>query len=234
MSQRRRKTVSALWPALLACAAVQAETTTHEAIRDTVRQYAETHHVDPGIETEVEVGRLDSRLKLAACDQPIEGFDSPNGLRNGRGVIGVRCTGSTPWKLYVPVSIATLEAVVVARRPLVRGQTLTAGDLSLEQMDTNRLHKAYYTRVEDVVGLRSKRAVAAGKPIYANQLKREQLVRRGSRVAIVANTGGLLVTMSGKALADGGRGDRIRVENLDSGRVITGTVSGRGVIQVAH
>jgi flagella basal body P-ring formation protein FlgA len=234
MIKQRRKTVGTFWLSLLICAPLQAETTSHQAIRETVRQHAETYHAADDITTEVEVGRLDSRLKLDACDQPIEAFDSPNGLRNGRGVIGVRCPGSTPWKLYVPVSIATLEDVVVARRPLVRGQALTAADLALEPIDTNRLHKAYFTRVEDVVGLRSKRAVSAGEPVYASQLKREQLVRRNSRVAIIANTGGLLVTMSGKALADGGRGDRIRVENLDSGREVTGTVTGRGVIEVAH
>jgi len=44
----------------------------------------------------------------------------------------------------------------------------------------------------------------------------------------------LLVTMRGKALADGGRGDRIRVENSKSGRVVTGTVSGRGIIHVTE
>jgi flagella basal body P-ring formation protein FlgA len=38
--------------------------------------------------------------------------------------------------------------------------------------------------------------------------------------------------MRGKALADGGRGDRIRVKNLNSGRIISGTVSGRGLVQV--
>ena len=37
-----------------------------------------------------------------------------------------------------------------------------------------------------------------------------------------------------KALADGSRGDRIRVKNLNSGRVVTGTVTGNGVIQVPN
>ena len=71
-------------------------------------------------------GSLDSRLKLAACDQPLATYDSPNGLNGGRGVVGVRCNGSKPWKIYVPVRIALMESVVVSRRAIVRGQELSA------------------------------------------------------------------------------------------------------------
>ena len=140
--------------------------------------------------------------------------------------------GSKPWKLYVPVRIAVLEQIVVSRRPVVRGHTLTTADVMLSEVDTSGLHKAYFTRLEDVVGLRTKRSIGGGKTLHAGLLRREQLVKRGAQVEIVANTGGLHVTMRGKALDDGGRGDRIRAKNLNSGRVITGTVSGRGVIQV--
>ena len=99
---------------------------------------------------EVTVGGLDSRLKLAACDQPLETYNSPNGLNGGRGVVGVRCNGSKPWKIYVPVKIALMESVVVSRRPLVRGQALRADDLMLSEVDVSGMHKAYFTRIEDV------------------------------------------------------------------------------------
>lgn len=237
MRNHRRKTDGLALVAtllLLLADVAAAATTPHADIRDTARLHALADAENPGGRIEVSVGDLDSRLRLAQCDQQLEAFDSPNGLRNGRGVVGVRCNGSKPWKLYVPVQIATFETIVVTRRPVVRGQSLGRNDVTLEESDTSQLHKAYFTRVEDVVGLRTKRALAAGKPIYAGVLKREQLVRRGSTVEIIADTGGLLVTMRGKALADGGRGDRIRVENSKSGRVVTGTVSGRGIIHVTE
>ena len=132
----------------------------------------------------------------------------------------------------MPVTIALMEEVVVTRHPIVRGQALRAADLALSETDVSRLHKAYFTRIDDVVGLRSKRAVRAGQTLHAGLLRREQLVKRGAQVQIVADTGGLYVTMRGKALADGGLGDRIRVKNLNSGRVVSGTVRGRGVIEV--
>jgi flagella basal body P-ring formation protein FlgA len=236
MGNFRQKTDVAAY--LLACVAVfsssagWAEYQSHDSIRDAARQHALAETQALSGNPQVSVGRLDSRLKLNACDQPLQTYDSPNGLSKGRGVVGVRCDGEKPWKLYVPVRVALLENVVVSRRPLVRGQTLGAGDVVLSEVDTSKLHKAYFTRVEDVIGLRSKRAVAGGKTLHAGLLAREKLVKRGSLVEIVANVSGLHVTMRGKALSDGGRGDRVRVKNLNSGRTVSGTVSARGVIRV--
>jgi flagella basal body P-ring formation protein FlgA len=205
---------------------------------DNIRAAAEQHVLDniddlPG-RIEVKVGSLDSRLRLAECDRALETYDSPNALSGGRGVVGVRCEGSKPWKLYVPVQIAVIDEVVVTRRSVVRGETLQADDLMLSEMDTSRLRKAYFTRIEDAVGLRSKRSIASGSVLHAGLLKRVKLVKRGSKVEIIANLEGLDVRMRGEALADGGRGDRIRVKNLSSGRVVTGTVTDSGVVHVLN
>jgi flagella basal body P-ring formation protein FlgA len=236
MTAYRQKTDVAALVLLLAAAssvpAASADIQSHASIREAVHEHALAEAATLPGRAEITVGSIDSRLKLSACDQPLQTFDSPNGLRRGRGVVGVRCDGSKPWKLFVPVRIALLEQIVISRRPMVRGQTLTAADVSLSEVDTTGLHKAYFTRVEDVIGLRTKRSVGSGKTLHAGLLRREQLVKRGAQVQIVADTGGLHVTMRGKALADGGLGDRIRVKNLNSGRVVSGTVRGRGVIEV--
>lgn len=207
---------------------------THASIREAARQHVAASTDRFTARPEVKVGDLDSRLRLAACDEPLETYDSPNGLNGGRGVVGVRCTGSRPWKIYVPVTIALIDEVVVTRRAVVRGQTLRAADLALRETDVSRLHKAYFTQIDDVVGLRSKRAVQAGQTLHAGLLRREQLVRRGKSVSIVASISGLRVSMRGKALADGGRGDRIPVENLNSGRVVSGIVTGNGLVEVLN
>jgi len=206
----------------------------HAGIRDAARQHVAASADRFAARAEISVGRLDSRLKLTACDEPLETYDSPNGLNRGRGVVGVRCDGSKPWKIFVPVTIALIESVVTTRRPLVRGQTVRADDLVLSETDVSRLHKAYFTRIEDVVGLRAKRAIGSDKTLHAGLLKREQLVERGKTVSILADLSGLQVSMRGKAMADGGYGDRIRVKNLKSGRVISGTVAGNGLVKVLN
>lgn len=206
----------------------------HDSIREAARLHVLADADRFTGRPEVTVGSLDSRLRLAACDRPLTSYDSPNGLNGGRGVVGVRCEGSKPWKLYVPVHVALMDQVVVNRQPVVRGQAVQPDDLMLSEVDTSTLHKAYFTRIEDVVGLRSRRDIVTGTTLHAGLLQRAKLVKRGSQVEIVAITGGLQVRMRGKALADGGHGDRIRVKNLNSGRVVTGTVAGSGVIEVLN
>jgi len=234
-----RQITGALGLLLLAIAAPPASagvsaTESHDNIRAAAEQHVLDRIDDLQGRVEVKVGSLDSRLRLAECDLALETYDSPNALSGGRGVVGVRCEGSKPWKLYVPVRIAVIDEVVVTRRSVVRGETLQADDLTLSEMDTSRLRKAYFTRIDDAIGLLSKRSIASGSVVHAGLLKRANLVKRGSKVEIIANFDGLDVRMRGEALADGGRGDRIRVKNLSSGRVVTGTVSGSGVVHVMN
>lgn len=237
MGNKRRILVTVVALALV-CTGAGATTTEDHQSHASIRAAAERHALTGADRldgrAEVEVGRLDSRLRLAACDRPLETFDSPNGLNRGRGVVGVTCSGSTPWKIYVPVRLALIDAVVVTRRPVVRGQALTAADLMLDEVDIAAQRHPVYRRIEDVIGLRSKRQLDSGDILHANLLKRARLVRRGGAVQIVAAGDGLLVSMRGEAMGDGGRGDRVRVKNLASGRVITGTVIRRGVIEVVH
>jgi len=219
---------------LLASTAVAAENyQAHDTIRSAAREHALAQVENLPGEVEVTAGKLDRRLRLAACEVPLSAYDSPNGLKPGRNVVGVRCDGEKPWKLYVTIHIATSERVVVAVRPIGRGHMISADDVRTEMRDTSKLRKAFFSDPEATLGLRAKRTIAAGRILEASLLERRRLIRRGSTVQILANDAGLRVAMKGKALADGARGDRIRVRNLSSGREITGEVVGSGVIRVA-
>jgi len=204
----------------------------HEGIRETARLHALDKAAGMSGAIEVTTGKLDRRLRLAACEVPLSAYDSPNGIKPGRNVVGVRCEGKKPWKIYVTVNIATVEPVVVSTRPISRGQLIGLADLRVEERDTGRLHKAYYNDVSSLIGLRAKRNIAAGRVLEAGLLERRQLVKRGSAVEIIASQGPLQVRMKGEALANGSQGDRIRIRNLSSGRAITGEVVGPGVIRV--
>ncbi len=229
------------WPWLL-CLLILAATTragndtteSHQRIREAARAHVLARADQLPGQIEVKIARLDPRLRLRRCERPLETYDSPNGLRPGRNVVGVRCTGQHPWKLYVTVDIATLQPVVVAARPLARGQQVSAADLRIEQRDTARLHQAFYTQIHDLVGQRARRQIAAGRILHPGLLERRRLVRRGGTVQIVVQRGPLQVRMQGKALQNGALGDRIRVRNQASGREITGEVIAAGTVRVAH
>ncbi len=204
-----------------------------DRIREAARLHVLARAEDFPGEVRVTTSRLDSRLRLPRCEAPLATYDSPNGLRPGRNVVGVRCDTPRPWKLYVTVNVATLEPVVVAARALARGQTIAAGDLRLEKRDTSRLHRAYFTDIAGLLGQRTRRQVAAGRLLHPGLVERRRLVRRGTLVQLLARHGALQVRVKGKALEDGTLGDRIRVRNTASGRTVTGEVVASGVVAVS-
>lgn len=179
----------------------------------------------------VRPGRLDPRLRLARCDEPLGAFESPSGLKAGSTVVGVACEGSRPWRLFVPVKISLPAEVVALARPVRRGDTLAAGDLILRQADLAKLRGQYFLDTNGLVGQRLKRHVRANAILTASMVAADRLVERGSRVMILSRAGGIEVSVAGKALRHGGRGDQIRVKNLASGRTVSAVVVDRGTVR---
>ncbi|MGD2119595.1 MAG: flagellar basal body P-ring formation chaperone FlgA [Chromatiales bacterium] len=181
----------------------------------------------------IESGKLDHRLRLAQCDQPLTTFESPNTRPSGSTTIGVRCDGNTPWKLYVPVTIQVLKNIVVLKQPVSRNAILRKADLHLLEKDISDLYRGYYTRIDQLAGKHAKRAMKSGTVITPSQVKNPLAVKRGSVVTILADLNGIQVRMKGKALKSGSAGDWIKVRNLSSDRTIEGQILSAGVIQVA-
>ena len=59
-----------------------------------------------------------------------------------------------------------------------------------------------------------------------------KVIRRGTRVSIVATAPGFEIRAVGKALMDGGMGDVITVRNLRSKRQVDAVVARAGVVEV--
>ena len=190
-------------------------------------------HVGPSARrTEVRAGPLDVRLRLANCDKPLQAF-----LRRGtriaaRTIVGVRCAGTKPWKVYVPVDVIVTAKVVVAARTLPRGHLLTEEDLAVEDRDVTRALSGYVTVPAQVLGQRLKSQLLSGRMLTPALLEADKLVRRGQMVTLMVNNGGIAIRMTGRALSDGALNQRIRVENLNSGRIVEGIVRSRENVEI--
>ena len=203
-----------------------------EAIRQTARQFALGLVASDGVEARVEAAPLDRRLRLPACDKPLAAFASPGGRGSTRPSIGVRCDGSSPWSLFVPVTIERLGEVVVTARPVARGQTLTAEDLKLAERDLGNLHSGYLTRLDQAIGQRATRDLPAEAELASSALSAPTAIKRGAEVTIVASDELFDVRMRGIALAAGAVGQRIRVRNATSKRELDAVVVSEGLVQV--
>ncbi len=182
--------------------------------------------------TTVKAGTLDPRHRLALCSKPLEPY-----LRRGtriaaRTIVGVRCSGEKPWKLFVPVDVVVSEGVLVATRTLPRGHLLVADDLAVEQRDVSRSSSGYVSDPKHILGQRLKAQLIAGRMLTPAMLQADIAVRRGQTVTLSISSGGIDIQTSGKALMDGAIDQRIRVENSSSGRVIEGIVRSRELVEV--
>ena len=62
-----------------------------ENIRTAVRDYAIAEVGTEADGVHIEVGRLDPRLRLAACSHPLDTYFSPGARNIGHTTVGVRC-----------------------------------------------------------------------------------------------------------------------------------------------
>jgi flagella basal body P-ring formation protein FlgA len=183
-------------------------------------------------EPEISVNHLDSRLLLSECLQPLEVFSSPTERFIGRSTVGVRCTGSRPWTLYVQANIKAYTEVLVTTRTIRRGEHLNTSDFTLEKRDLSVLPKNYLSLPEEADGLVVKRPVQRGSVLISSILEAPKLVRRGQAINLLAVRNGIQVRSKGKALSDGTSGQRVRVKSLNSNRIIEGIVIDEGTVKV--
>lgn len=198
-------------------------------IAETARKFLLSQDFNSPYPAEVTVLKLDSRLKLAPCQQPLGAelaFGTP---RNGRQSVKVHCAGPKPWALLVPAKVLVYQDVVVATRTIARGTLLTKTDLQLEKRPSSELRGAVFERVDPLIRMRTRSQIQAGKPLRAQQIKPQVLIARGEIVTLSTVTSQLSVRTRVEALEDGGLGDRVKLRNRVSGRVVEATVKGRGI-----
>ncbi len=201
-------------------------------IAATAEKFLRERTAGSGQRTSVKVGALDARLLLPLCEMDLEGFMRRGTKISKRTIVGVRCTSSRPWTVYVPVNVFVSARVYTARRTLPRNHLLTAADLKVDERDVSGLSSGYLSDEKQLVGHRLKQQVIAGRIITPAMLEADLVVKRGQSVTLLATRRGITISMSGKALINGAIGQRIRVENSSSGRVVEGIVRSPETVEI--
>lgn len=224
--------VSAL--AAQACAQTDASMQSLDSIRATAQSFV-TKHVpkqEPGAVT-VNVGALDSRLRLAPCTEPLKAALPAGATFRERMTVSVSCSGVTSWTVYVPVSIETQTHVLVLRRAAARGTRLTAEDVEVQTRVVQGTGDSYLTGVAELDGWTLKRPLGAGAALTADVMTPDLVVKRGQQVTLLASVGGLEVRAMGLAMNDAPAGGRAKVQNISSRRIVEGVVETANVIRIS-
>ena len=205
--------------------------TSQEFLEHITKEYLAQNSID-GRHT-VKIGRLDPRLRLPFCSEPLQASLESPAQPLGRVTIRVRCDSQAPWTIFVPGHVNVYREVATALRSLPRNSIVQAADVQLSERDISSLRQGYILNLENVIGQKITRPIQPNQIISANYLKAAAAINKGDQVVISARANSMYVRMPGTALEEGAIGQQIRVRNVRSQRVVHARVTGPGQVEVA-
>jgi flagella basal body P-ring formation protein FlgA len=178
------------------------------------------------------VGPIETRLQQETCSRPLRPLvASPQHMKD-RVMIELRCQDPKPWHIYVPVRIVGTSPVAVAAHAIVAGTVIKAADVKTEERDISELPLGFLDDPAIAVGLTAGRPIAGGAYLTNQHLVVAKAVQRGQSVTLLADVGGMSVRMSGRALSDGLMNQRVRVQNLSSGKIVEGIARSEQIVEI--
>ncbi len=142
-----------------------------------------------------------------------------------------RIDGTTVRNCTVRGRIEALAEVATAATTLRRGQIITPDRIRMTRQNIAALQDPFFSP-RNVIGMQVKRTLHAGKAIERRYVEPPPVIRKGDLVKILASRGGLQLTATGMSRMDGRPGDVIRVQNMNSGKLIYCRVDAPGLVSV--
>jgi len=212
----------------LNCGAESNATTDLEQLISEVASFLQQQYEQSDADIEIQVTRLDSRLRLASCDQPIEFNLRDNGATGGNVSVHTRCPGANPWALYISASIKVMQGVVIANRNIPKGTVLSLQDFDTQLRDTANLANSYVLEASQLIGKVTARNIRAGEALRYAQVSEPIAVKRGDTLMVEAQAGSVVVSTQAVAMADGRIVDQISVRNPQTERIVRVEIMGPG------
>ncbi len=135
---------------------------------------------------------------------------------------------------WVKADVHVRAQVVQVATPVTFHSAIKADDLREKVCDIEDPRTDYFRTSAEAIGKVSRRALVPGELLSRNSVEDAGLVRSGQTVRLTVESGSVRMTVLARALQSGKLGDPIKVRNMDSDRVITAIVTGRGEVRVAN
>ena len=122
-----------------------------------------------------------------------------------------------------------LRKVVVGRQLLRAGTALSPEMLEEQEIAAPGVDLQAVVSIKDLEYGEMVRDMQAGVPLRSHDVRRATLVKQGQAVILtIGQSGGFAISARVEAMQDGKMGEQIRLKNPESGRIITGVVTGTG------
>ena len=185
-----------------------------------------------GAKSNIEASPPDPRLRLPYCPSVLRTRVPANLINQERLLVQVACETGPRWRVNVPVRVSTERAVLIARKSLPRGALLDPLDFSSAHQLQGGVSSDLIASADLAGERRLQRAIATGTVLSYSMLEPLLAVRRGQQVVLLVSSANFEIRSSGRALQDARAGERLRVENLATRRVVEGTATGDAIVAV--
>jgi flagellar basal body P-ring formation protein FlgA len=177
-----------------------------------------------GVDSEVKVQSVqDVTLPVGAVDYKIT---FPSGLRFvglTMAMVPISVNQQHVTQTVVKLNITIYQSVVVTAHAFRQGEMINPADLVLERRNVGPI-SSYYTDKAKAVGHVLTHAMAAGTVLNDSVVAMPQVIHQGDIISLVAHNGAIEVATTGRALQNGCINQFIRVQNLQSKKILSGKV----------
>ena len=155
----------------------------------------------------------------------------PGILGSSRLSIIFRVNDKVVKNMSIRGKIEALADVVVTTGPLKKRQILRPEHLTTTLMDIGSKGNLVVD-LDELIGKKLKKSVRSGSPVHLSMIETPPVVQRGERVKIVINSGSLHLSATGIARNDGIQDQMIRVQNINSNKIVHCRVAAPGLVEV--
>ena len=137
-------------------------------------------------------------------------------------------SSASPAVVVAPVS----KTVVVPKKLIMRGTVIEADMLEETSQTGGQVDNSLLQSMKDALTAEAVRDLSAGQALRSSDIRRAILVKQGQLVTMtVGEKSGFLITVRVEALQDGRMGEQVRLKNTESGRQISGVVTGPNTVK---
>jgi flagella basal body P-ring formation protein FlgA len=134
-------------------------------------------------------------------------------------------------KGWVVAEIKQYRNLPILNRSVKFDEVLTKDMFTFEKREISNMRNTV-TQIEDIERMQAARFLNAGQTLQFNDMKREQVLKKGQMVKAIFGSNSFEVIISAEAQESGSVGDVVKIKNTDSQKVFAGKIVDRGVVRI--
>ncbi len=205
-----------------------------DKIQQILDEYFASHSADlPAAEIRYIVDDLPIPFVLPAGDLKWEIFPSdPNIIGSSRFSLIFTVDGKVRKNMSLPGHFEAMAPVAVASVQMAKGTILAPQHVTMVNKDITQI-KAPCLDAAELLGKIVTKTLRSGAVIELSAVQSPPLIKKGEVVKIIFNKGHIFLSTTGIAKADGAKDQMIRVQNINSNKILHCRVSAAGLVEVS-